>query len=389
LIDTNSLTVDTPDYFLFHLSKFTLAMVIGLTAVIFVQACKKDSTSSSSSSSSTTSTTSDTSGCSTSSGASKVVCLAENFLSTLSSTQKTSVVLDLTLANAKNWSNLPVSLASRNGLEFSSLSSTQLAAALAVVKAATGTGYSMEGYEKFMTIRAADDYLGSMQSGYGSGNYFIAFLGTPSTTGKWMLQYGGHHTAVNIMFDAGAMVSLTPLHEGVEPHTGFTINGVTYTNPLTNNVTAMQNMLGSLTSTELSTAKISGTFSDCLMIPGSTTNTMPTTKQGIEVSALSTTAQAKVWLAMQPWIDDLDSAQAATIKAVYKSELSSTYVCYASNTSAVAGTATSFLTTATDYVRIDGPSIWIEFCCQNGIVIQNEIHYHTVMRDHSRDYIGL
>ena len=125
------------------------------------------------------------------------------------------------------------------------------------------------------------------------------------------------------------------------------------------------------------------------MIPGSTTNTMPATKQGIEVSALSATAQAKVLAAMQPWIDDIDSAQAATIKAVYKNELASTYICYASNTSAVAGTASSFLTTATDYVRIDGPSVWIEFCCQNGIVIQNEIHYHTVMRDHSRDYIGL
>jgi len=364
-----------------------------LVITLFFVACKKDEKTSSSSTSSTTSTsssgTSDTSGCSVYSGSSKLVCLANNFLNTLSSTQKSSVELSLTLANAKNWSNLPVSLAPRNGIEFSSLSSTQLAAALAVVDAATGTGYSMEGYQKFMTIRAADDYLGSMQSGYGSGNYFLAFLGTPSTSGKWMLQYGGHHTAVNVMFDAGAVVSLTPLHEGVEPHTGFTINGVTYTNPLTNDVTAMQNLLGSFTSTELSTAKISGTFSDCLMIPGSTTNTMPTVKQGIAYSAMSTTAQAKVWLAILPWINDLDSAQAATIKAVYKSELSGTYVCYASNTSAVAGTATSFLTAATDYVRIDGPSVWIEFCCQNGIVIQNQIHYHTVMRDHSRDYLGL
>jgi len=293
------------------------------------------------------------------------------------------------LANAKNWSNLPVSLASRNGLEFSSLSSTQLAAALAVIKASAGTGYSMEGYEKFQTIRAADDYLGTMQSGYGSGNYFIAFLGTPSATGNWMLQYGGHHYAANIMFNGGTMVSITPLHEGVEPHTGFTVNSVTYTNPLTNNVTGMQNMLGSLSSTELSTAKISGTFSDCLMIPGSTTNTMPTVKQGIQVSTLSATAQATVLAAMQPWINDVDSTQAATIRAVYKNELADTYVCYASNTSAVAGTPSSFLTAATDYVRIDGPSVWIELCCQNGIVIQNQIHYHTVMRDHSRDYLGL
>jgi hypothetical protein len=374
--------------------KLLILMVISFG----MASCKKDSSKSSSTTSSSTTTstatntglgTADSTGCPTSTGASKVTCLAQAFLATLTTTQQTSVELSLTLANAKNWSNLPISLAPRNGIQFSTLTSTQLSAALAIIKATAGTGYSMEGFEKFQTIRAADDYLGSMQSGYGDGNYFIAFLGTPTNTGKWMLQYGGHHYAANIMFNAGAMVEITPLHEGVEPHTGFTINNVTYTNPLTNDVTGMQNMLGSFTSDELSTAKISGTFSDCLMIPGSTTNTMPTVKQGIKVSALSTTAQAKVLAAMQPWINDIDSTQAATIRAAYKSELADTYVCYASNTSAVAGTGTSFLTAATDYVRIDGPTIWIEFCCQSGIVIQNQIHYHTVMRDHSRDYLGL
>jgi hypothetical protein len=39
-------------------------------------------------------------------------------------------------------------------------------------------------------------------------------------------------------------------------------------------------------------------------------------------------------------------------------------------------------------VRIDGPGVWIEFVCQNGIVYQGQIHYHTVYRDHTRDYGG-
>jgi hypothetical protein len=151
----------------------------------------------------------------------------------------------------------------------------------------------------------------------------------------------------------------------------------------------MQNMLGSFTSTELASAKISGTFSDCLMIPGSTTNTFPTTKQGIQVSTLSSAAQAKVLAAMVPWINDLDATSAAAFTTLYQNELANTYVCYSSNTSAVAGTASSFLTTNTDYVRIDGPSVWIEFICQTGVVIASQIHYHSVMRDHSRDYIGL
>lgn len=329
-----------------------------------------------------------TTGCSTSTTvASKVVCLANAFLATLTTTQQASVVLTLNLTNAKRWSNLPCGLSCRNGLAFSSLTSTQLAAAKAVAQAAFGTTTG-EGYDEFTQIMAADDYLGQTASGYSSGNYVIAFLGTPSTTGKWMLQIGGHHYAQNITYDAGSVTSITPLHQGVEPKGSFTLSGTTYSGPMESEHTAMQNMLGSFTSTELASAKISSTFSDCLMIPGSTTNTFPTTKQGIQVSTLSSAAQAKVLAAMMPWINDLDATSAAAFTTIYQNELANTYVCYASNTSGVAGTASSFLTTNTDYVRIDGPSVWIEFICQTGVVLSG-IHYHSVMRDHSRDYIGL
>jgi hypothetical protein len=272
---------------------------------------------------------------------------------------------------------------------FSSLTTAQKTAALNLIKAAAGSSITNEGYEEFEAVRAADAYLGTLQSGYSDGLYVIAFLGSPSTTGKWMLQYGGHHYASNITYNAGSVVSITPLHEAVEPKGSFTVNGTTYTSPMASELAAMQGMLGSFTSTELASAKISGTFSDCLMVPGSTTNTFPSTKQGVKVSNLSTAAQAKVWTAIQAWLNDVDPAQTTTISAAYYSELSNTYVSYASNTSATVGNASSFLTANTDYVRINGPSVWIEFICQNGVVISGQIHYHTVMRDQTRDYLGL
>jgi Protein of unknown function (DUF3500) len=203
-----------------------------------------------------------------------------------------------------------------------------------------------------------------------------------------MLQFGGHHYAQNITYDGGVVTSITPLHEAVEPKGSFTYSGTIYTGPLESEHTAMQEMLGSFTGTELTAAKISGTFSDCVMVPGSTTNTFPTAKQGIQVSTLSTAAQAKVLAAIVTWVKDLDDASAAAFTALYQNELANTYVSYASNTSATTGNASSFLTANTDYVRIDGPSVWIEFACQNGVVLSG-IHYHTVMRDHTRDYIGL
>ncbi|MES2240755.1 MAG: DUF3500 domain-containing protein [Bacteroidota bacterium] len=328
-----------------------------------------------------------TASCDSLSGTEKVVCLANAFLATLSTSQQSSVQLTLNLTNAKRWSNLPCALSCRNGLLFSSLSSTQLAAAKAVAQSAFGTATG-EGYDEFSQIMTADNYLGQTASGYSSGNYVIAFLGTPSTTGKWMLQMGGHHYAQNITYNAGSVISITPLHEAVEPKGSFTYSSTTYTGPLESEHTAMQEMLGSFTSSELTSAKISGSFSDCLMVPGSTTNTFPTNKQGIKVSTLSTAAQAKVLTAISKWVNDIESTAATSFLATYESELANTYVSYASNTTASTGTASSFLTANTDYVRIDGPSVWIEFACQNGVVLSG-IHYHTVMRDHTRDYIGL
>ena len=362
-----------------------ITIVLITTAVLI--ACKK----SSSGSSTTTTTTTDTttaSDCSGETGVAKVVCLANAFLATLSTAQQDSVVQTLDLANAKLWSNLPCGLSCRDGIPFSSLTSTQLAAAKAVIAAATSTTTD-QGYDEFSKINNTDSLLYTAAGGgYGPGNYIICFLGTPSTTGKWMLQFGGHHYAGNITYDAGSVVSITPSHQGIEPIYWKNANGTVIT-PLADEETAMANMLASFTSSELSGARISGSYSDCLMIPGSTTNTFPTTKVGIQVSQLGSTEQADVLLAMQRWVEDLDSTSAAAFMTIYTNELADTYVSYASNTSGVSGSASSFFTTNTDYVRIDGPSIWIEFICQTGVVYPSEIHYHSVFRDHSRDYIGL
>lgn len=319
----------------------------------------------------------------------KVVCLAEAFKATLTSTQIASLQIAYTLENAKRWSNLPCGLSCRNGLAFSSLTSTQLAAAKAVIQAASGTTTD-EGYSEFTQINAADDVLGTKSgnsNSYSSGNYVIAFLGTPSTSGTWMLQFGGHHYAQNITYTDGVVVSVTPSHQGIEPKTWTT--GVTTYAPLASERSVMADMLASFTASELASAKISSTFSDVLMVPGSTTNTMPATKQGIKVSTLSAAAQAKVLAAMAPWLNDMDADATAKFTSIYSDELANTYVTYASNNSGTSGNASSFFTTNTDYVRIDGPSVWIEFICQTGVVYPSEIHYHSVYRDHTRDYLGL
>lgn len=313
----------------------------------------------------------------------RIVCLANEFIASLSSTQASTVQLDFTASNAVRWSNLPGGVSIRNGLEFSDLSDVQLTLAKAVIEAAAGTGDN-QGYDEFLQVNAADDYLSNQTGsgggpggagGYSSDLYIIAFLGIPSTTGTWMLQFGGHHYAQNITFEAGEITGSSPSHQGVEPLT-WTANGTTYA-PLTDEHDAMAAMLAGLSASELSAAKISSSFSDVVLGPGSD-GEFPATKVGLNAAGLTTTQKTLLLAAIEAWVGDIEDAAAANLMGIYESELDNTYIAYSGNAS---------LTNHADYVRIDGPSVWIEFICQNGVVLSG-IHYHTVYRDHIRDYGG-
>jgi hypothetical protein len=317
-----------------------------------------------------------------------VVTAAQTFKTTLSTTQVNTLQKAYTTTLARKWSNLPCGSGCRNGIQFSTLSTAQLAAAKAVIQAAMGTA-SNQGYDVFTQILKADDYLNASggRSGYSysSGIYFISFLNEPSVTGAWMLQFGGHHMAYNIAFNNGNVVGTTPVMIGVEPTT-WTTSGTTYA-PLTARHDAFTAMLSSLTTSQLASAKLTTTFSDCLMYPGESngnTNIMPTTKQGIACSTLATAQQNLVLAAIQKYVADMDSDTATALMSIYTNELSSTYIAWTG--SGTAGTASTFLNANTNYVRIDGPSVWIEFVCQNGFVFSSQIHYHSVWRDHVRDY---
>src|SRR5947208_16544844 len=58
---------------------------------------------------------------------------------------------------------------------------------------------------------------------FGLDEYFLAFLGTPSTATPWMLQYGGHHLAINLTL-GGAQASMTPSLPAAQPAT-YTFEG--------------------------------------------------------------------------------------------------------------------------------------------------------------------
>ncbi|TAK94544.1 MAG: DUF3500 domain-containing protein [Verrucomicrobia bacterium] len=299
---------------------------------------------------------------------------AQAFLATLSSSQSNSTVYSLLLTNARNWSNLPIGAATRNGPRFDSLSAAQVTAALNLATNALGTN----GAWLFNEIRLADGLLATSASGYSSNYYYIAFVGAPSTNSPWILQLGGHHIGYNVSFNT-TNLSATPFFVGVEPKV-WTNSGVIHS-PLTNKFAAVLNLRQALTSSAL----LSGTFSDIVFGANGSGNhdnypqTYPTSGRGQLVSALSASQQALVKAVIEAWVTNSSPAVSSVLLPIYESDLalSQTYVGY-SGSDATMGTQGS-------YVRVDGPRVWIEFICQNGIVYSG-IHFHTIWRDKLSDY---
>ena len=375
-----------------HNLHFILATV-AVTALVIVACHKTDSSSSSSSSSSSTTSSSTTSyadsavnpsaitvsACSADTGITKVLCLVSAFKAELTTTQLDSVQLTYSKTTAERWSNLPQALVAssykRVGLNFGSMTMVQIEYAKALLKAIAGST-SNEGYDELQQLLNADQYLNANGGGsdYGAANYYIAFLGTPSTSGTFEIMYGGHHTAFANTYSNGALAGATPSFRGVEPFATFTWDS-TSNQPLQQEQAALTAMLTGLSSTQLSTAALGSTYSDLVVGPQEDGN-FPTTYSGLQCSNLSTDQKSLVMAAIRTYVADL--ADTSAIMTEYTNELDNTYIAYSGTTG---------LTTRYDYARIDGPHVWIEYSCQGGIIF-SATHPHSVWRDKSTDYGG-
>lgn len=328
-----------------------------------------------------------TTDCSSKTGIEKILCLIDNVKATLSSSQISSMQISYTLASAEKWSNFPDAIyGNRIGLKLSGLSTTQKTAILALLQAVSGSG-SNEGYDELVQLLAADNYLGG--SDYGESNYHICILGTPSASGTFEIYFGGHHTQLSNTYINGTLVGGTPSFRGVEPCTYGTstsfsaaVNSsstATSIIPMNQEAAALSALLTGLSSTNLAAAKQSTTFSDLVCGP-QVDWSFPTTKLGVKGSSLSSSEQALLLAAINTYVNDLDATSASTFLTLYTNELSDTYVAYSGTTG---------LITKYDYIRIDGPHVWIEYSVGSGVVLSNPAtHPHSVWRDRSYDYGG-
>ena len=337
----------------------------------------------------------------------QVVQSADKFLSTLSDTQRSKVIYDFNDNTQRaRWSNFPTGFVPRGGMSLKQMSATQKAAALDLMTVVL----SSRGYEKVTQIRMADDDFktngskrgprgggpppggGSLPNGnggppngrsggpppfdsdnmFGSDLYYISFLGKPSTTAPWMLQFGGHHLALNITI-IGSKGIMTPSLTGAQPAM-FKVDGKTI-RPLGPESDEAFALLQSLDEKQRSQAVLKYKVADLVLGPGQDGKQI--SPEGLKVSAMTDKQRAMLLQLIAEWAGIMNEAMASARMAQLKSELNDTWFAWSGATDFQPGT------NITAYYRIQGPHLVIEYAPQSD---EPANHVHTIYRDPTNDY---
>ena len=350
--------------------------------------------------------------------AAEVVNAADKFLATLSAEQrqKVSYAFDDEQQRAR-WSNLPTGFVPRGGISLKQMTPVQREAAIKLL----ATVLSPMGLQKVNEIREADDDFkangsrrgpggpggpppggpppnaqGGPSPGFGrpggpggdagqggrpsfssdemfgSNLYYISFLGKPSTTTPWILQFGGHHLALNITI-AGSRGVLTPTLTGAQPAT-FSLDGKTV-RPLGRESDKALALVQSLNDSQRKQAVLNYQVPDLVLGPGQDGKKI--VPEGLKASTMTPQQQAMLLGIVAEWTDILNENAAAGRMAQITADLKETWFAWSGPTDGKAGS------NITAYYRIQGPHLVIEYAPQHD---EPANHVHTIYRDPTNDY---
>lgn len=309
----------------------------------------------------------------------EIAVTAAKFLSTLDEGQRAKLVYDFNdSAQRQRWSNLPTSFVKRGGLRMGDLTAPQRAAAMAVVAAAL----SPKGYQKVLEIVAGDEYLNKNDSRPPAGNaaarppmfgqdeYYISFLGQPSATEPWMIQFGGHHLGINITL-VGEHGTLAPSHTAAQP-AHFELEGKTV-RPLGRETDKAFALLSSLDEGQRKQAILGFEMRDLALGPGRDGQTIQ--PEGIKGSDLTEKQREMLLDLAGEWTGIQNDAVAAAKMDEMKKGIIETWFAWSGPLEKGAAA----------YFRIQGPSVIIEYAPQN-LGGDPTNHIHTIYRDPTNDY---
>ena len=299
------------------------------------------------------------------------VAAAQAFLGMLDAAQTAKVSFTFDDAGQRaTWSNFPTGIFQRNGLRLGDLTDAQQKAAFALLQALL----SAKGYQQVIDNVNADEALKQSSSGgmlqFGYAEHYVSILGTPSATAPWMVQFGGHHLAINVTI-VGPKMTIAPSLTGAQP-SSFTLNGATV-RPVGNEVDKAFALMGALSADQQAKAIVGAQYMDLALGPGK--DGMTLAPEGIAASELSSALQAQLVDLIAERVGIINDVAAAARLADVQSNLSTTYFAWSGPTAP--GSAV--------YFRITGPTLVIEFAPQSlGGDAMN--HIHSMYREPTNDY---
>jgi len=301
-----------------------------------------------------------------------VAAAANKFLATLDDTQRTKVAFAFDdETQRKNWSNLPTGIFRRAGLRLGDLTQPQRDAVLAVLKAAL----SPRGYEKVLQIVGGDEVLsktggGSGRIRFGDDEYYVSFLGQPSISEPWMIQFGGHHLGLNITLARGQGTA-APSHTGAQPAI-YEFEGKTV-RPLGRETDKAFALLSSLDAAQRKQAILGVEMRDLVLGPGSDGQTIQ--PEGIKGAALTTKQRELLLDLASEWTGIMHDGAAKAKMDEMRKNVGETWFAWSGPTDK--GSAS--------YFRIQGPTVLIEYAPQR-LGGDPTKHVHTIYRDPTNDY---
>lgn len=299
-----------------------------------------------------------------------IVAAAQAFLATLTDEQRTAVVFPLgDNAQRANWSNLPPPIVERAGVRRGDMSETQLAA----LDALLATAMSEEGFLNVLYQLEAEDQLTDGGPGgllFGAEHYAVSFLGEPSTTQPWMLQFGGHHLAINVTM-WGPDVSFSPMLTGGQP-LSITFGG----QPIyitADETAAARRLMDALTDEQRGLAVRGDEPINLLLGPGEFGTALA--PEGIAGRDLTEAQQALLLAVIEARLSFINADDFAAKMKTVRAELADTHFAWWGPAEPL-GAA---------YFRVTGPSVVMEYAPQDMGGDPAE-HAHNMYRDPTNDY---
>lgn len=305
---------------------------------------------------------------------SRIVAAAKSFLSTLDEKQRKSVLFAFDDEKQRvRWSNLPIKMVPRAGISLGEMNDSQRSAALALLSSAL----SRKGFEKVQQIMDGDEVLktnGGNNPMFGKDLFYISILGTPSENDPWMIQFGGHHLALNITI-AGKEGVLTPSLTAAQPAL-YTMNGKTV-RPLGQENDKAFALLAALDEGQRKQAILNYRVADLVLGPGQDGKQIQ--PEGLKASAMNAQQRTMLLDLISEWSGIVHDSAASARMAEIKKGIGETWFAWSGPTTATPGR------NGTAYYRIQGPNLVIEFAPQP-LGGDPTMHLHTMYRDPTNDY---